>query len=89
MNAEAVSQNFASAVASLAEHRPATLRSLWLAAADADDAFHAVCGPNARPVTDFEFSRLQEAQYEAEKALRDFLLNEHGLTTADLRRSVL
>lgn len=80
---------FSAAVGAMQKLEPVTLRGLWIAAADASDALAAVCGPGGQNVTDFQFNRLERAACQAEQALRDFLLTEHGLTTADLRRSVL
>lgn len=56
-----------------------TLRDLWLAAADAEDALRR------SPVVT---TQLEDAASDAADALRDHLLFEHGLTAADLKRSV-
>lgn len=57
-----------------------TLRELWLAAADAEDALRQ---------SDQITPQLEDAAFDAADALRDHLLFEHGLTAADLKRCVL
>ena len=57
-----------------------TLRDLWLAAADAEDALRR---------SDQITPQLEDAASDAADALRDHLLFEHGLTAADLKRWVL
>lgn len=73
----------------LADFLPArspTLRELWLAAAEASEAVRAGYRDN---LDEYEMDRREDARSDAEHALRDHLLTEHGLTTADLKRCVL
>lgn len=82
-----VADRFRAAVATLPRRRDTDLRRLWLAAAEAAENF-AFVAADAR-TTDAGFSRAEDAALDTERALRDHLLIEHGLTMADLRRSVL
>ena len=87
---EADVRAFPDKVATLPPRPDTTLRRLWLAAADAHDAVHAhLRATVGERGEDLELERRQDAAYETEHALRDHLLTEHGLTTADLARSVL
>ncbi len=78
------------AVEALPGTRPMSeLRRLWLAAADADEALSDIA---ASPFIDREgatWDRLEDAQQDTRHALLDYLLLEHGLTTADLKRNPL
>ena len=76
---------FRAAVAVLPSTAPVSeLRRLWIVAAHADEALTA-----AGNADDFTWSRLERAQQATRQELMDHLLNEHGLTSADLRRSPL
>lgn len=79
------------AFADLLPPRPVSeLRRLWLAAADASEALSERAAlPWEREREDPEWDRLQDVADAAERELRDHLLMEFGLTTADLSRSVL
>lgn len=66
--------------------REPSLRDLWLAAADAADA---ISRGYSSDLSEYEMDRLEDARSDAEHALRDRLLTDHGLTTADLKRNVL
>lgn len=64
------------------------LRELWLAAADAAEALRHAKAQGEHELPGRSIGKLDdEAQY-TEMQLRDHLLTEHGLTTADLKRSV-
>ena len=64
---------------------PVTLRDLWLAAADASEA---VSDGYRSGQSDRVMDRLEDTAFDAEQALREHLLTEFGLTSADLKRSV-
>lgn len=74
-------------LAEILPHRVPTMRELWLAAAEASEALSHYC--RAVDLDGDELTRLEDAAHDAEHALRDHLLTEHGLTTADLKRCVL
>jgi len=59
------------------------LRDLWLAAANTADAVSAGYRDS---LDEREMDRREDARSDAEDALRDHLLTEFGLTTADLAR---
>ncbi len=65
---------------------PVTLRGLWIAAADASDAVSAGYRDGQSEST---MDMLENAAFDAEHDLREYLLTEFGLTSADLKRSVL
>lgn len=63
-----------------------TLRRLWIAAAEASEAVSAGYRDG---LGEYEMDALEEERADAEQALRDHLLTFHGLTSADLKRSIL
>lgn len=69
------------------ERLPAiTLRDRWIAAAEASEAVSAGYRDG---LGEYEMDALEEERADAEQALRDHLLTFHGLTSADLKRSIL
>lgn len=66
--------------------REPSFRDLWLAASDASEA---VSDAYRNGLGERVVDRLESAAFDAEQSLRDHLLTQHGLTTADLKRSVL
>lgn len=77
---------FAERVERMKADSSTVLRRLWLAAADASEA---VSDGYRSGQSDRVMDRLEDTAFDAEQALREHLLTEFGLTSADLKRSVL